>query len=120
LPPEISFSSPFTWEDEGWPSFDMSGRISELFTAHLAIRNGSASDPLRIAESRVFKVPFNPNAGLAQAITGAGQNLGGDEHRLDGHPHVRQWGVDYGAGEWYLWEWQPQGAAMIYTEPVTT
>ncbi|MBM3187683.1 MAG: M23 family metallopeptidase [Chloroflexi bacterium] len=53
LPPEVLAATPFTWQPYGWPSFDMSGRISELFTDYLRERNSAgpiASPPIDLAQ----------------------------------------------------------------------
>jgi hypothetical protein len=74
--------------------------------------------PTWIDEARRHKIPFNPGAGLARAITHAGQNLGSGEFAIDGR--VCQWGVDYAARQWSLWEWTAQGAVVVHGEAVTS
>jgi hypothetical protein len=66
LSPEILMASPFTWQPENWPSFDMNGEISALYTAYLKGKNVSdAETGSLLAEiMQAYVIPQNPAAGF--------------------------------------------------------
>ena len=111
--PEVILVTPFVWSDQGWPSFNHTEYVSQLYTQYIKSSQSSEAALIKYAEKWI--IPMVPGFALWNYITGKNWILASQEFGYEGATY--QWAFVQVTNRLILCRWQSGAVTEVFTRP---